>query len=475
MNAARYTVVPAGVLDSSHATDSVIVTGWVLDQRVDPQKFREAWTKLITAWPILVGRLRRGQRPTRRWEYHVPVEPSIDGSFATLNIAGPIRDHYKYAEPTDSIRVTFKENPHHLFFPEAPRDVASLLKRDAPMVHLHITNFDDGSLIGLYTPHILCDGHGVANIVRALTTILAGGPPPAPLDHTDPFLPYNANEAKVPAPYGWRALSLIETIWVYARAFWEWAFDNNVENRDVYFPPSEVKRIKAEAMRDIREEYGEKTELYVSSSDAILAYCLKLKHPPTSSSAPLNVFYTANLRKLITLPEPFLHNSVCMVITPTLPVSALSKMTLGALALHIRRTLETQTTPGAIETWVRWRLQNAHRKKLFFDPWRGEWDVVTNWREMKLVNTDFSAGLFDEPKAKAVENGDGAVVAANGNGAAKRSVRCLYMWGNGIQPIPLRNWIGIWADDPSGGMWTSGFFPKRIWEDKRGFGAYIQK
>lgn len=207
------------------------------------------------------------------------------------------------------------------------------------------------------------------------------------------------------------------------------------------------------------------------------------KHPPTGSNTPLNVFYTAGLRNVLSLPDPFLHNAVCMVITPTLPVSAVSEMSLGALALHIRRTLESQTTPAAVDTWLRWRLQNAERQKVFFDPWRGQWDVVTNWREMRLMDVDFSDAL---PELSTAGDEDPDCVRSSSNavrrdsGAAedrklRRPVRCLYVWGNGIQPIPLRNWIGIWADDPSGGIWISGFFSRRVWEDKRGFGKFIDQ
>jgi hypothetical protein len=52
-------IVTAGVLDTSHATDSIIVTGWVLDRPIDPKKVEQAWAKLVAAWPILVSRLRR--------------------------------------------------------------------------------------------------------------------------------------------------------------------------------------------------------------------------------------------------------------------------------------------------------------------------------------------------------------------------------------------------------------------------------
>lgn len=62
MSSPSYTILPCGVLDASHATDSIIVTGWVLDQRLDPQKVLEAWASLVNAWPILNARLHRDRK-----------------------------------------------------------------------------------------------------------------------------------------------------------------------------------------------------------------------------------------------------------------------------------------------------------------------------------------------------------------------------------------------------------------------------
>lgn len=454
-------IIEAGVLDSSHATDSIILTGWVLDRSIDPDKVERAWNVLVEAWPILVARLRRDVK-TSHWQYHIPEPVSSTGSFSTSSISGPIHNHYKYAKPSSTIRCTRKENPHHLFTPNAPSSVKELLKRDIPQTQLHVTLFDDAALVGLSVPHILCDGYGVTEIMRALSTILSSGSPPLPLDHADPYAAFAVNESRVPPPPYWRALNALEKLVIYARALWEWLTDRKVENREVFFPRDEVARIKAQAMDDIREEQGQDTKLWVSTSDAILAFCLKCTHLDAGSNAPLNVFYTANMRQLLTLPSPFLHNSVCMVITPTLPVSAISSMSLGALALHIRQTLEEQTTMPALDKWIRWRLQNAFRKKIFFEPWNGQWDVVTNWRDMKLMNIDFSGASPGDAGAFDVDIGP------------PKKHLCRYMWGNGIQPISLRNWIGLWADDPSGGVWMSGFFPKRIWEDKRGYGAFSE-
>lgn len=59
---ATVTIQPAGVLDSSHATDSIILTGWVLDQPLEPARLEKAWSVLIATWPILVARLRRDRK-----------------------------------------------------------------------------------------------------------------------------------------------------------------------------------------------------------------------------------------------------------------------------------------------------------------------------------------------------------------------------------------------------------------------------
>lgn len=168
------------------------------------------------------------------------------------------------------------------------------------------------------------------------------------------------------------------------------------------------------------------------------------------------MFYTANIRKHFNLPDRYLHNSVSYIVTDPLPLSSLSTLSLGALALHVRRTVDTQTTKPALERWLRWRLTNVHRPQICWNPWWGEWQIATNWREMRLLDVDFSGALPDEelkvPGAK---------------------VKCKYMWMDGLGPV-LRNWTGLLADDPSGGLWVAGTFSKETWEDKRGFGRFIK-
>lgn len=454
MATSEFDILPAGILDASHATDSIIACGWVLDRPIDAEKVKFAWHKLVTCWPILISRLHHDPKSKPQWTYHVPRTPIFKGCFGSLSISESIHDHYNYAKPTTNIHCTIKENPHHLFFPYGPKSVDDILRNNRPLVHLHVTNFDDGALIGIAVPHILCDGHGVTAIIRALTKIMNDGTLPDSLDLRDPFESYVPTPgARTPAPPFWLALNMFQTMGLIFRGLWNNFFDNDVQNRDVFIPKSEVQRLKSQAMDDIRREHKADDNTYVSSSDAVLAFMLKSIHTSKWSLRPLNVFYTANLRSSPNFSIPFLRNAVAMIITPTLRVSSVARMSLGSLGLHIRRTLQTQMTPTAVDIWLRWRLATADKLRIFFGPWFGQWNVVTNWREMRLIDLDFSGALPDTP--------------------AGTKVKCVYVWGDGLQPLALRNWIGLWQDDPSGGMWVSAFLPRRIWHNPRGFGRYI--
>jgi hypothetical protein len=161
-------------------------------------------------------------------------------------------------------------------------------------------------------------------------------------------------------------------------------------------------------------------------------------------------------------------------VTPTLPLSAISTLSLGELAYHIRQTVRSQTEPAVVKNWLRWRIANAGRMTLFFEP-TGAWNVVTNWRDMKLMEIDFSGALPD---------------------GSDKKINCTYLWGNAFQPFPIRNCMGLVADDPRGGIWMggrftfshdsfhdahqlslllpSGFFSEKVWLRKDGFGQFIK-
>lgn len=455
-------IIPTGVFDTSgNEKDSIVVTGWVLDQVLDAQKVENAYKKVVEAWPILSSRLREHGK---KWVYELPSEFSASTPqyiFKKVEILGPIENTYRYSKATTSITCTIKENLNHLFSEDGPRSVGVYMKNDIPVSMLQLTIFDDASILGLTTPHVLADGHGNKEIMNALTLALRDESIP-PLHEGDPFqqfvIPEEKRDEPTPTPPFWRVFSAWQTVVFMAYLLVDFVRTRDISNRDVFFPKEEVERIKELAMKDLRKEHGDNPDVWVSSSDALLAYCFKRIYPPSASTTPLNILYAANLRRYLThpapLPKPFLHNGALTVVTPTMPISSIHELSLGALAYIFRTTIREQTTPSAIETWLKWRIKNAGRLSLFFEPKGGAWNGVTNWRDMELMKLDFSGALPDH---------------------SDKTVKCVYLFGNSFQSFPVRNFLGLVANDPSGGIWMGGFFStKLVWEREDGFKEFIR-
>ncbi|KIJ46927.1 hypothetical protein M422DRAFT_46027 [Sphaerobolus stellatus SS14] len=376
-------VIPTGVFDTSgNEKDSIVVTGWVLDQVLDAGKVETAYCKLVQRWPILSSRLRtRG----KKWVYEIPSK--FDAStpqyiFKKVVIPGPIEKTYRYPKASSSISCTVKHDPNDLFSQDGPRSVGAYMKSNIPVAQLQVTLFDDATLVGLTTPHVLCDGHGNKEITNAVTRILRGEDV-EDLPSADPFTPFvipdDKKDEPIKTPPFWKVFSTWDIVTFMAYLAADFIKTRDISNRDIFFPKEEVERIKQQAMDDLKKEKGDDPEAWVSSSDALIAFCLKRVHPRSSSTTPLNVLYSANLRRYLKhpapLPRPFLHNAAMTVVTPTLPLSAIHTLSLGALAYH---------------------------------------------------------------------------------------------------PFPVRNIMGLVADDPSGGIWMGGFFSdKKVWEREDGFKEFI--
>lgn len=79
----------------------------------------------------------------------------------------------------------------------------------------------------------------------------------------------------------------------------------------------------------------------------------------------------------------YIRNAARGVVLPTIPISFVHSLSLGELALIVRRTLQKELAPEATEDYLRWRLakENAGKTTVFMEP-LGYWHVISNWRDM---------------------------------------------------------------------------------------------
>ncbi|KAG9032704.1 hypothetical protein FS842_004055, partial [Serendipita sp. 407] len=255
----------------------VFITGWVLDAVLDPVRVENAFAKLVDIWPVLSARLRT--KSDGSWEYRIPTDFSAKRPkyiFKLVTKTGLIAETYPHLTPSKQISQIVDQEKHiDLFAEGGPPTAKDYLNKDIPLIQLQLTTFDDACILGLTTPHVLCDGHGSKEIGIALSRLLKGEEVLA-LEEGDPLERYTHHTATPKAPPGWKILGIFQMVVLITCMIWSLILTRNVQSRVLYIPAPEVERIKAEAMADLEQERPDDPDAWVSTSDAIGAFLLKV-------------------------------------------------------------------------------------------------------------------------------------------------------------------------------------------------------
>ncbi|EIN04964.1 hypothetical protein PUNSTDRAFT_47207 [Punctularia strigosozonata HHB-11173 SS5] len=448
-------VLPIGRLDAANPTNNIISNnGWLVDVPLDVLKLKMAWTQLNQAWPILSYRLKKNGR-TGDLEFHMIEQSAIvlGSGFTTATVAGPVASRFDYPKPTDSISCVPLDIPHHFFSHPSRCSANALLNKDVPVAALHVTRFDDATIVGLSVSHALVDGSGTKAIVLALLGILKGEEV-LPLATHDAFETYPCAE-DVPPPTGFRVFSLWQMLTLVLVTIWDWLRSPRGGLRVVYIPAKDVARIKAQAMADIAAKESEKSGEWISTSDSIVAFLLKCMFASETRHRPVGVAYLVNIRKHFSsiIPPTYIRNANAGVSIAMPDAAAIPTTSLGTLSLLVRRTLQTQTQQAALVHYIQWRIAKPKQMPMFMEP-TGAWAAFTNWREMDFMKIDWTPAALDPGSKRAT---------------------CLYLHSFGYGPLNLRNAFVIGPDDPSGGIWALGALSDSVWKDVNGFGRYQRK
>ncbi|KZV91680.1 hypothetical protein EXIGLDRAFT_90943 [Exidia glandulosa HHB12029] len=469
-------VVPCSSLDLT-ATPINLTFAFVFDARLDAEKLRRALFQAIeTKLP------RAGARLVKRsgsYEFHVPrrfdastppagfTHTHHDAPYdRTLPI--PIPPHVA-SEPCVFNR---DERKARLFrSPETPGGLSleDYLKPGRPMLHVHVTTYEDATLLGIEANHTLFDAFGLRDLLLVWTAALRNDTsiPFSPPD-IQPFEELKATVA-IPTPkkgehpmrliYSSETLGFWGTFLVIWGFIWMAIWDPKESTRMVYVPRAWLEEQK-EACMDALEERGKE---WVSSSDVLQAWLYKTLHAHRKDATPIHINTPINLRRLLPdiLPPSlaYINNTTLGCSHTPIPAHKLGSQPILDTALTIRRDLNEWTSPSTRDTLraeVAWFAQfKGTGKLLFFAPAGGEHLILSNWRSAELNGVDFSGALHEGKEVREV-----------------REVKPVYV-SSYVQEgsrMPKRG-TGTVCSETEDGLWLTVTRSERDWEGIRQSGA----
>ncbi|KAK0553618.1 hypothetical protein OC846_002459 [Tilletia horrida] len=513
---------------------------------LDTRHMRETFYDLQRQWPYLASRLRKGRgRYQDLWTVHVPMAAKLEELIRADHLCLPARrripmfsseerDHeslftvfpfaklaqnsHKLPQSTPTIaKYDRNELLRNFTSSDSLQSFEDYFKTDAAIFAAHVVNFADGAAFTFTVPHACFDGAGAKKVLVAYLELLRGEPmstPPPPLGY-DPFSQYapdpsrleqiaqdgcdeeaiRSKEITPPPPEQWRVLGVVGVIVFLWYTAYDYFFDRPVKKMDrvmIYLPPKYVNKLKDQTRTEIEAEYGAETanSLRLSRANAMHAWVLKNELARRVDVNPDRMAMHGTLaniryrlpRGLASIHPNYTSNCLAVVATPSKTTRELAASSMGAIAYDLRETLQRQTTPEAMEEFVRWQSWRGTPASLgggmeeggtaVFFPTKARFTMITDWTKFGLWDLDFSGALpkrsyLDSPPS--VDNSDASsttTVAPNSEQCRMLAILC-----DSHNPLYHRNgWIMTGGRD--GGCWILGSMTEEERRHPEGWGRF---
>ena len=447
-------VYPLFMLDDNKTFQGIVVA-WTLrfNDVLDPEQLHTSLCRLLDIgdWRKLGGRLsRKGSGlEIRVPQKFTPERPAV--AYSHTAIPSPIEDHplaKTLPKPTSTASIQRGSDQFREF--QAREDAPATLEdylNDIPQLSLHITSFNDATLVALTWPHTLMDVMGQQALLRGWSLVLAG------------------RDAEVPAFLGAREDALLSApdekqeeyrpkrllgfaMFMFALRFIiGLLFNRVVETRTIFLPKKAVAELRRQAQDDLSGEF-------VSEGDVLTAWATRAvaaSMPPR----PISVLHALNLRfrlpSLIEAPGVFVQNMAVSAFSLFTP--ELLRGPLGPIALENRRHLMEQTTEPQLLALLR-DLRRDYSPGGDTTVLCGESNALlmpfTNWTRANVYQAaDFSAAV---------------VRAGEGDSRINPAGTMVYHHAGAMRQNPtMRNVVVIHGKDHGDNYWLTGLLLPAAW------------
>ena len=291
--------------------------------------------------------------------------------------------------------------------PDAPTKLDDYLFRDEPQLSLHVSSFEDATLVSLSWPHTLLDAGGRNALFSAWSQVLKGEESQVPPLHgfdQDPLANLGDKAPNRPHILANRLLKGINMVLFALLYLFELLWYSKTEAHVISLPNSDVQVMKQAALKELAEKGYGKEDLFLSDGDVISAWVSglivrQIMKPASNRSIVVGNAY--NLRgvlgqDLLPKDKAYIANAAGMVYT-IVPAYKFFGNTVGQVALAVRRSIQEQSSREEIESFFG-MIKGAMKegKPFAFGDWNSRMIVISNWTKGKFYETDFSAAVVKE-------------------------------------------------------------------------------
>jgi hypothetical protein len=238
---------------------------------------------------------------------------------------------------------------------DAPTTLEDFIYQDIPLLSLHITSFNDATLVALSWPHVLMDVMGQQALLHGWAMVLAGR-----VSEVPPFLGAREDAISVAAAApaedkeeyklsqqqlkGWGMLSF------GLRFTWNLLWNRAVESRTIFLPKRVVAELHRQAQDDLASELDGEDTPFLSEGDVLTAWAVRAVASSLPHPRPVTVLHALNTRfRLSSLVQASgVHVQNMVIAAFAFLPSGLPTGSLGPIALANRRQLMEQSTEAQV-------------------------------------------------------------------------------------------------------------------------------
>ncbi|UPK95372.1 hypothetical protein LCI18_006307 [Fusarium solani-melongenae] len=384
-------VIPVPLTDQPNPVDRLRSrTFFIVPNKLDNEVLRKALDRLIRNHWMKLGARLVSSPSTKLLEYHVPS--SFDENYVLFNWSSTT--NAESIQKVEELSSFLAPSQNVSFLPSM--DVIDRLFRpanwpferkdepsDAPLLYVHLTIFNDASVVAMSCPHVLADQFGVANIVKAWLTVARGEVPPDMLGYRDDVLPpghpifdFIDKESRKGMM---RARGRRDQTAVMASIVLDLVKARKEESHIVFIPLQLVERLREQTSRILLEE--DESPPDISNGDILTAIFTKMTRHDRPEY-PLNLSQTVNLRGRApglwdNDGDRFIHNALHYA-TANFKISASTP--LHKIALYNRQAINKALERSEIEAGLAALRDVSKRRQvmLICEPFEKLYSV-SNW------------------------------------------------------------------------------------------------